>query len=195
MAQHTDRRALLWILVAAVLASGLLATKLALDKQKLASAYAKTQAILSQLQQEQTHLNQELTQARETTDTQASDLTALQMRLGKAEQEISRLQHDHEQLQQTNLTLTQQLAAVTQEKAQLEAKLSSLKELKTAIHLVKQRIQQEHRQAWLARIQAQRAEDQRKLARGNQGYVVRDGVPTIGLVTKLQVRVLEPQTN
>ncbi len=195
MAQHTDRRALLWFLVVAALVSGLLATKLALDKQQLASAYAKTQAMLSQLQQEQTHLNQELTQARETTDTQASDLAALQMRLAKAEQEISRLQRDHEQLQQTNLTLAQHLTAVTQQNAQLEAKLSSLKELKIAIRLVNQRIQQEHRQAWLARIQARRDEDQRQLAQGNQGYVVRDGVPTIGFVTKLQVRVLEPQTN
>ena len=40
---------------------------------------------------------------------------------------------------------------------------------------------------------AQRAEDERRLAAGNRGYLVRDGVTTLRSATKLQVRVLDPQ--
>ena len=48
--------------------------------------------------------------------------------------------------------------------------------------------------AWRARAEAQRVEDQRRLAEGNRGYVVREGQPTVGGATTLHVRVLEPQT-
>jgi len=192
--RHQEGRILLWLLIVAAVVSGVLATKSELDKRRLLSTYAQATSALAQLEQERTHLSKELASARDTMDIQTNDLSHLQAYLAQVEQELGTLRREHSQLLQTNLTLVGQLAAVTQEKQELQAKLASLKELKAAIRAVKQQIWQQRWQAWLARIEAQRTEDQRKLAQGNRGFVVREGVPTLGPVAKLRVRVLEPQT-
>ena len=189
-----DGRTLVWLLVAGVVVSGALATKSELDKRRLSSAYAQATSALEQLEQERAHLNKELAEARDTLDIQANDLSHLQTHLAQVEQELGTLRREHSQLLHSNLTLAEQLTAVTKEKQELQAKLSSIKELKAAIRAVKQQIGQQRWQAWLARVEAQRAEDQRKLAQGNHGLVIRDGVSTLGPVVKLRVRVLEPQT-
>jgi hypothetical protein len=49
-------------------------------------------------------------------------------------------------------------------------------------------------QRWTTRAVAQRTVDEQRLTQGNRGLLVRNGLPTTGPRTTLQVRVLDPQT-
>jgi hypothetical protein len=83
---------------------------------------------------------------------------------------------------------------VSEEKTLLEQKMRSIRELRLAIHAVKQQMWAKRRHEWLAKLEVQRAEDERRLAEGNRGYLVRDGSTTLKSATKLQVRVLDPES-
>lgn len=189
------RPVVVWMLAVGLAVSAALAAKLTFDKRRLASVYTQARAEIAQM-------SQELGQARQTIDTQAGDLGALeqelariQTRLNLADQDIARLQQEQVAMKEENQTLNEQLAAASVEKQALRERLASLTELKIAIREVKARVRQERWEAWLAYVRAQRADDQQRLAKGNRGFVVRNGVPTIGAPTRLQVRVLEPQAS
>ena len=181
-----QRRGLLWVLVVATVVTGGLAAKLTFDKRKLANDYALAQRSLAEL-------DHELDQTRTIAQDQATELDRLQARLGQAEQEGQRLQFEQKGFRQANANILQQLASVSEEKTLLEEKMHSIRELRLAIRTVKQQMWAKRRQEWLARLEVQRAEDARRLAEGNRGYLVRDGVNTLRSATKLQVRVLDPQ--
>ncbi len=185
MAQERGR-SLLWVLAVATLVSGGLAAKFTFDKRKLASSYAEAQRTLAEL----TH---ELDETREIATDQAGELDRLYARLTDAEQEVRRLQVEQKGFRQANAGLLQQLASVSEEKTQLDEKLHSIRELKLAIHNVKQQMWAKRRQVWIAKMDAQRAEDARASADGNHGYLVRSGSPTRRSGTTMQVRVLDPQ--
>ena len=198
MADESAKPFVWWLLVGALGISSVLAVRGELNRRRVANAYQQTKTALSQVEQERDRLNQELAGARHTLDDQAGQLESLQTQLAQAERDVSRLQLEQAHLQQANTSLTEQLSTTTQAKAALEAKLSSIQELKAAIR----ELQRKRWQAfwhgrwdtWTARVQAQRALDQQKLARGNRGLLVRNGVSTLGSRKTLQVRVLDPQT-
>ncbi len=194
-----EGRAILWALVAGVVIATLLATKLVVEKRKLASAYQEATATLTQLQEEQARLNEELTQARETMEGQSTELASLQNELSILQTKLGQTEQELAQLRQANEHLTDQVATTTQEKEALEAKLSNLKELKLAIRDVRRKLWHQRWETWLARMREQQVDDQRRLAEGNRGYVVHNSKSTLGAAgssstTTLQVRVLEPQT-
>ncbi len=184
------------VLTGGLVASGAFAVKVGVDKQRLSTT-------VTELEQERARLSEQLATALHTIDDQASaltqlqdQLTGLQARLKQTEDEVQLLQANYLQLRQEHAGLQQELATTTHAKAVLETKLSNLHDLKAAIRTVKHEMWQRRLQAWMAHLDEQRAQDQQELARGNRGFVVRDGVSTIGALghTKLQVRVLEPQT-
>ena len=181
-----QRRGLLWVLVAATLISGGVAAKLSVDRRKLAANYAEAQRTLAEL-------DHELDETRSIAQDQSKELDQLQSRLAQAEQDVQRLQFEQKGFRQANATLLQQLASVSQEKTLLEEKLHSIRALKLAIRDVKQQMWAARRREWLAALDAQKAEDERKLAQGNRGYLVRNGMTTLRAATTLQVRVLDPQ--
>lgn len=181
-----QRRGLLWVLVVATFVTGGLALKLNMDRRKLAEEYAGAQRTLAEL-------DHELDETRGIAQDQATELDRLQGRLTEAQQEVQRLQFEQRGFRQANTNLLQQLASVSEEKTRLEDKLHSIRELRLAIRSVKQQLWATRRQEWLAKLEAQQADDQRKLAAGNRGYLVRNGVTTLRSATKLQVRVLDPQ--
>ncbi len=199
----TTRRGRLIVLGVAIIAlfSAGYAVWTSREKGRLAEAYAKAQQELQQLEAERAHLSDELLSSRETLEDQSGDMAGLQSELETLQQklqetstELTALQSEHQQLRAANVTLTTQLSSVTAEKQQLEAKLSSMRELKLAIRDVRRKIQDQRWAAWRARVVAQRQVDQEALAKGNRGYVVRGGTSTLGSTTKLQVHVLEPQS-
>lgn len=194
MATRQTGRFILWILASGVVVISALAIKVEVDKRKLASAYAQAQALAAQLDQERAHLSQELAQSRETLESQANDLTHLQAELATLETHLTQTEQELSNLKQTNESLFAQLTQTTQEKQALEARLSSLKELKLAIRAVRQQLWQQRWEAWLAKQETQRAKDRERLAQGNRGFLVAHGLSTVGSKTRLQVRVLEPQT-
>jgi chromosome segregation ATPase len=164
-----------------------LAAKFLLDKRKLSADYASAQRSLAEL-------DHELTETRSIAQEQSTELDRLQTRLADAQQEVQRLQFEQRGFRQANANLLQQLASVSEEKVLLEAKMQSIRELKVAIRNVKQQMWAKRRQEWLAKVDAQRAEDEHRLAMGNRGYLVRDGMTTLKSATKMQVRVLDPES-
>lgn len=170
------------------------------EKRRIAAAYEQAQRMAQQLGEERAHLNEELVQAKQTIEGQTGDLThyqgelqELQGRLEQTMTELAALQREHEDLRRSNASLSTQLGSVMSEKQQLEQKLSSLKELRLAIRDVKRQMWNERWASWRAHIEAVKAADAQRLTSGNRGYLVRDGMPTIGSRTKMQVHVLEPQ--
>ncbi len=171
------------------------------QKREVTEAYDRARQLVKELAGERDHLNQELAGANHTVESQAGDLTNLQHELKSVQQrldetmtEIASLQREHEALHQQNTTLTTELGTVKTEKQQLEAKLSSLKELRLAIHDVKRKMSTERWAAWRAHVERLKSEDQERLASGNRGYLVRSGTSTLGAGPRLHVHVLEPQS-
>lgn len=205
MASRPVGRALLVILFVALVVSWMFTLGIERDRKRLAAANREAEAAVSALEEERVGLALELDQVRQNLEGKDSELQALrtelaglQSQLADAQHEITRLHEENTLALDSHARMHEQFAAIFIEKQQLEARLSSIKELKLAIRSVKRRLHEERWQSYLAKIEARRAEDQRQLAQGNRGYVVRNGLstlvaaPTLG--NKLQVRVLEPQT-
>lgn len=209
------------VMLVAVLAASWRTVSLEGKRRHLGLAYEQAQQELSHLQRERALLTHELSQLHEDRVDQHEERVVLERELSGVRQragtvveqvrtlrqELSRLQqrvditigelasarHDQETLRDENASLATQLELVTAEKQQLEAKLSSIQELKHAYRQVKQKIRARRIAAWRTRKEAQKSQDQRWSTEGNRGYIVRDGVLTVGIGTKLHVRVLEPQ--
>lgn len=172
------------------------------ERARTAKANAHLKQTVTQLEADQATLTQELGAARNTIEQQAAHLSGLRTELQSAQAdfketvtELASLKRDYDEMQEHTSSLTDQLASVMSEKQQLEAKLSSVKELKLAIHEAKRKIWNQRWAAWRARLHAHRRAhaDEDRLAWGNRGYVIQDGVSTIGSSPRMLVHVLEPQ--
>ncbi len=205
MPNRSIGRILILVLIVAVVASWILTFKTERDKRRLASALEQAQASVDALEQERLQLSGDLAQVSETLTGRDSQLESIQAELNglkdqlhDAVQEIARLQTEQSGMYVRQASLTEQLDTANLDRDAMRAKLSSIKELKAAILTVKHHLREQRHQVWLAKAEAQRAEDQQRLAQGNRGFVVRDGSSTLAVAprlgTKLQVRVLEPQS-
>ena len=194
-------RAVLLVLTLLMGASLWWAVAVEREKHRVTEAYERAHQLVTQLTEERDHLNQELVGANHTVESQAGDLKNIQQELKGVQQrleetmtEIASLQREHEAMRQQNTMLTTELDTAKTEKQQLEAKLSSLKELRLAIHDVKRKMSTERWAAWRAHVEHLKNEDQERLASGNRGYLVRGGTSTLGAGPRLHVHVLEPQS-
>ena len=197
-----ERNRVVLIIVAIVVVASLWRTlSLEGQKRRLSTSYEQAKQSLTDLQMERAQLSAELESAKQTIEGQTENLSGLQGELARVKDQLDQnisdltaLQQQHEELRSHDASLATQLSSVITEKAQLEAKLSSLKELRLAIHEVKRQIWSDRWAAWRARAQVQREEDQRALVAGNRGFLVRDGLLTLGSNRRLHVNVLEPQS-
>ncbi len=171
------------------------------EKRRLEGSYERARAQLVRLLDEHGLLEEELTGAVDEAgitgvevQTLRREMARLQKRLDETMVGLTALQIEREALVQENMSLAEELEIVTSEKQQLEAKFSSIKELRLALRSVKRKMRDRRWAAWRARVAAQRTKDERLLAEGNRGFIVRDGQATLGVGTKLHVRVLEPQS-
>jgi chromosome segregation ATPase len=188
-------------MLAVLVASVWRSTTLEGQKRQLTRAYREARQALEVLEGERGRLVEELTQTGSVATTQAIELTDLQRALGEvrarlehAQTELVALQQEHELAEATNATLEQRVADLEEEKQQLQTRFSSLDALKLAIRDVRRRLRDERWAAWRERIDAQRDADRLALASGNRGFVLRQGVPTLGTKTRLHVRVLDVQS-
>ena len=204
MAAGSQRRGriILAIMALVVIASLWRAGSVENQKNRLAKEYEQAKAILGQLEAEHGSLSEELSVASRTMAGQALDISELREELALVQDqldetvvELSALQRDHERVRQENASLVNQMESLQSEKVALEGRLSSLKELRVAIREVKQKMRDERWAAWRARAVAQRELDQQLLAKGNRGFVIREGTTTVGSGTpaRLQVHVREPE--
>lgn len=200
MATPRQGRLLVAVLAVIVVASLWRTVALQGEKTRISRAYDQAKVDVDQLQGDRDRLTQELAEAKGTVQGQVLEIKELQQELGAIESrldetvaELAGLQREHESLRQLNVSLNAQLASVTVEKEHLSARLSDLRELRLAIRDVKHRMHEERWAAWRARAQAQRDKDERLLAAGNRGFVVRNGTTTLGVGPRLHIHVREPQ--
>ena len=170
-------------------------------RSQLARDYAQARQLVEELEAERNTLTAQLGQAQQTVETQTADLQdarqqlqTLTEQLRVAETALASLHQEQHAWQQQKTSLATQLDATTAEKQQLAARLSSLKELKLAIREVKQTLHAHAWAAWRARRERQWAADRQQLAAGNRGYLIREGLSTLGTSVRLHVHVLEPQS-
>lgn len=171
------------------------------EKRRIVSAYDEAQQAVNELQTERDRLSHELEAAKSSMSDQTADITRLHNELAFIESkldetvvDLASLQRDHEALRLTNSSLASQLASVSDEKQALEARLGDIKELRLAIREVKQRMSSERWAQWRAKVQAFKEEDQRRLAAGNRGYLIKNGTSMVNQATRMHVKVLEPET-
>lgn len=200
MAQRRGRIVLLVVLALLGLSAWRTAS-LQQDKHKLTATYDEARRTIAELQGEQGRLSNELGQAKRTVVDQAADIEGLEQELTLARGQLDKTLAELGDLQQTHVTLQERatsmearLASVEEEKRQLEARLSSIKELQLAIRDVRRKLWNERWAKWKARIQTARDSDRTVLASDNQGYVIHQGVSTLGTRTRLHVRVLDVQS-
>ena len=170
------------------------------ERVRVTASNLQLKGTVQQLEAEHARLTQALSEARQTVDAQTGDLTGLRQELETAQvtldrtvTELASLKRDFTDAQEQNDALEDQLSSVMLEKQQLETKLSDVKQLKLAIRDIRNKVWQQRWASWRARLQAHRHGDEDRLASGNQGYIIRDGVPTLGAAPQMHVHVLEPQ--
>lgn len=171
------------------------------QKKQVEANYTQATQQIAQLEGERSRLTEELVESKKTAEGQAQNIASLQQQLAKAQSELqdsasslAALQKEHNALKSAHEATLQQLASTTAERDDLKAKFSDIKQLKLAIRDVRRKVWDQRFASWRARREAMRNADQDLLASGNRGYVVRDGAITLVSPNRLQVHVLEPQS-
>ncbi|MCU0665924.1 MAG: hypothetical protein MUF05_02365 [Candidatus Omnitrophica bacterium] len=142
------------------------------DYLGLKTALISTQKELAQEKQEKealkTTLNSEI-------DKLSKDLDANRVQVDQLTAKLGDLESRHKESVKARKQIEDQYAQLQNQKQILEARLGSLSELKKAFREVKQDMRQKEIQQYLARKQKQKELDQKLLANGNRGFVIRDG--------------------
>lgn len=193
-------------LVAAAVAIGLIgwllyrwASTLATENTELVNALQRRDAIIHSLGEEGQRLQLDLGTARRYLAETAGEVARLDVQAQLFGREVERLNYDVERFQRSSLQareeraqLMQKVLNLEQEKASLAKRLASVDELKLAIRDAVESRKQAQQAERLAMLKSRRDEQERWLAQGNRGYLIRDGRPTVGRSTVwIRVRELE----
>ena len=196
-------------LIAAGIVIWLWGTTLQRESRRLREGVAQRNAVIVALQQREeqlahreTVLQQELGTAKAhlasatgemaRLDQQAQWLTGDAQRLT---QEVEWFQQSYAQVQQERTQLIQQVVSLEQERLQLVGRLSSLPELHVAIREAIEAHKQAEAEARRTHVRLLRSTDAGIRDGDNQGFVVRDGRPTLsrGSGSTMWIRVHEPE--
>lgn len=174
------------------------------QQKRLSGAYEAARLTFHGLQDEQQALSDELGRARKALIAKAkdakiaqeeleADLALVQVELDETVAELASLHREHESLRSAHGSLAEQVDALSLEKVALEHRLTSIPALRDAIRNIRHKMREERWVSWRERIRKLKEDDQRQLAKGNQGFVVRQGHSTIGSGTALRIHVHEPE--
>ncbi|MFA5344853.1 MAG: hypothetical protein WC315_01065 [Candidatus Omnitrophota bacterium] len=136
------------------------------------------------LNEVQTELNIE----RQLSASLQKELAATRIKLDRVKVELDNTRKQLNEVNKRSAVTQGDSIKLSMEKKTLKAKLDSLKELKAAIERVKREILQQKQQELLARKEAQREKNVRKLAEGNRGFVLKDSKSTYKPTVKIEVR-------
>ena len=192
-------RFILWGLLA--LTIGSLWRLLAVEREghRIARAYRDAQQMAQQLEEERTLLSRDLSDANQTIEGQSEDLQRAREAVRQVKARLDQTVIALATLQQQHAQLRDHATALEAEKQQLEARLSSLKELKVALRDLTRHLQQQRWAAWRAGLKRRgvqaKENGETRLAVGNHGYLIRNGVPTLGSSVRMRVQVLDPQSH
>ena len=169
------------------------------ENRQLQAIVEQRNMVINQLAQEETQLKLELTTAQQHLMDTANEVARLdQVAQGFGQQvaqlsgEVGRVQASYDQVRQEREELLQRVMDLETERMLLMRRLSSIDDLRLAIREAIETRKSERQAHWLSLIRAQRMADAQELANGNQGYMVRDGRPTLGNTTVF-IRVHDPE--
>lgn len=135
----------------------------------------QTRGQLSRERKQKEELQEELSQTQDQLIMVQAELEKTKNELSIVSQKLALAEEDNGKLLQAKKELEDKITLLAQEKQILEARLHSLKELKAAIRQVRLEIRQEQIKKYLARKKQQEEIDALKLARGNRGYLTKEG--------------------
>ena len=170
------------------------------ENRRLASTLLEHNAAIEHLHHLKTQLTQELGTATTRLAESSAEISRIDRRGQALSDQVEQLSTDLEQtrtsyvqVRQDREQLMERVLALEQERTSLARRLASMEELRTAIRESiesrRRTLQQAQR---ISVVQAQRIADQRRLAEGNQGFLVREGQTTLGHST-VWIRVHEPE--
>lgn len=179
--------------------------------EKLESGLAQRNTVITVLQareqrmaQREKWLRQELVTAKTHLASASGEMAQLDAQVqslgGDAQrlrQEVDLFQLSYNKVQQERAELIQEVLNLEQERLKLVGKLSSLPELQRAIRETIEAKRQARRAEWASFFASGRSPrvmtDADISPNDNQGFVVRNGVPTLRRGSSMSIRVLEPQ--
>ena len=203
----TRRVSLLRVALSVGIIGGVLAAALLLlwvrslreENQGLMTAVEQRNGVIDQLEREGARLTFELDTARANLASTASEVARLDQQtqnfgaaLGQLAEDVARFQQSYVQVREEREQLMQRVLDLEQERASLATRLSSVEELRLAIRDAIDARKETQRAQRLLLARAQQEADQRRMADGNRGFLIRDGRPTAGRAT-LWIRVHEPE--
>ena len=169
------------------------------ENRQLQAIVEQRNMVINQLAQEETQLKLELATAQQHLMDTANEVARLdQVAQGFGQQvaqlsgEVGRVQASYDQVRQEREELLQRVMDLETERMLLMRRLSSIDDLRLAIREAIETRKSERQAHWLSLIRAQRIADAQELANGNQGYMVRDGRPTLSNTTVF-IRVHDPE--
>ena len=169
------------------------------ENRQLQAIVEQRNMVINQLAQEETQVKLELATAQQHLMDTANEVARLdQVAQGFGQQvaqlsgEVGRVQASYDQVRQEREELLQRVMDLETERMLLTRRLSSIDELRLAIHEAIETRKSERQAHWLSLIRAQRMADAQELADGNRGYMVRDGRPTMSNTTVF-IRVHDPE--
>jgi len=166
-----------------------------LAQQIIIGAYEQ-QARLTQMYTEDLAMTRnQLVEAQAQLEQAKAEITQLSDRNSQYQQTIAQHQQAITQLEEKNVQLTQELAVVQERLRFLEGDVKSLQEAKAFIgeykgklRSVKTKIRAFNREAFEAKVAAQKEKDRIAMLLGNNGYLIKEGKPN-----KLDPAVLEKE--
>ena len=170
------------------------------QNRELTGAVERRDIIIHHLGQDRQRLKLELGTARRHLSETAGEVARLDVQTQLFGREVERLNQDVERFQRSYLQardersqLMQKVLTLEQEKASLAKRLASVDELKLAIREAIENRKQTQQAERLTMLKTKRDAQDRWLAQGNRGYLVRDGRPTVSRST-VWIRVREPES-
>ena len=174
------------------------------ENRTLSTALSQRDGMIGTLQQQRHQLTAELGSAKASLASTTMEVARLDQQaqrlstdMGRLSDEVQQAHDSYSQVSDERDRLMQRVLDLEQERTSLTAPLASVDALRVAIR----EAIEARRQAETARrqslVQERRAAELQLVADGNQGYLVRDGKPTmgqnVGAGGGLVIRVLEPQ--
>jgi chromosome segregation ATPase len=140
--------------------------------QKLVRSYERK---ITEMEEAKEAMEVQLTKEKDALDLQLKEAQAqlklVTEELSAAKDKVTTLEKDNSDLLAKQKELQDKVDAIVKEKEVLEAKFNSLKELRQAIHDLKEKMYQE-------RLAVRRELRAKQLIEGNRGYLTYQGVPT-----------------
>lgn len=190
------------VLLGALLIAGFSLSVLMLQRknEQLVQALAERAMVIAQMEARQQQLQERLKQTGLQALDSASEVERLQRQTARLETQVGWLSqnlHDlkgaYERVRIERTQLAEEVGHLEEQQAELTRRLTSVPDLRQAMHEAVHVGRRQRHQAWLAWLAKRREMDRTVSEQDNRGYVVYGGTPTLTPGPRLSIRVLNPE--